>query len=77
MYSISVYIRHAVISKLNISRNKCKSIAIPVTGHGGLWSCEMSKIPHCLDNWHTDDGEVVSLTLCSPETFSGTHSVRG
>jgi hypothetical protein len=36
--------------------------AIPVTGHGDLWSCEVLRIPHCLDNWLSDGGEVVSLT---------------
>jgi hypothetical protein len=27
-----------------------KNTVIPVTGHGGLWGCEMSRIPRCLDN---------------------------
>jgi hypothetical protein len=26
------------------------------------WGCETSRIPHCLDKWLTDGGEVVSLT---------------
>jgi hypothetical protein len=29
---------------------KVKVKAIPVTGHGGLYSCEMSRIAHCLDS---------------------------
>jgi hypothetical protein len=38
---------------------KCK--AIPVTGRGGPQGCETSRLPHFLDNWLTDGGEVVSL----------------
>jgi hypothetical protein len=34
--------------------------AIPVTGRGGLYGCEMLRIPHCLDNRLTDGGKVVS-----------------
>jgi hypothetical protein len=33
---------------------------IPVTGLGGLWVCEMLRIPHCLDNRFTDAGKDVS-----------------
>jgi hypothetical protein len=36
--------------------------AIPLTGRGRLKCCEMSRIPHCLDNRFTDGGKVVSLT---------------
>jgi hypothetical protein len=36
------------------------SKAIPVTGRGGLWGCEMLRIPYCLDNRITDGGKVVS-----------------
>jgi hypothetical protein len=25
--------------------------AIPVTSHGGPYSCEMSRIPHVIDSW--------------------------
>jgi hypothetical protein len=39
-----------------------KGTAIPVTGRGGPQGCETSRLPHCLDNWLTDGGEVVSLT---------------
>jgi hypothetical protein len=35
--------------------------AIPVPGCGGLYGCETIMIPHCLDNWFTDGGEIVSL----------------
>jgi hypothetical protein len=41
---------------------------IPVTGRGGPYSCETSKLPHFLDNRITDDGEVVSLTRRAPFT---------
>jgi hypothetical protein len=36
--------------------------AIPVTCRGGLWCCQMLKIPHCLDSRLTDGGKVVSPT---------------
>jgi hypothetical protein len=49
--------------KLNLALTfLCKSKAIPVTGLGGLKGCEMLRIPHCLDNRLTDDGNVVSPT---------------
>jgi hypothetical protein len=35
---------------------------IPVTGRGGLYVCETSRLPHFLDNRLTDGGEVVSRT---------------
>jgi hypothetical protein len=31
-------------------------------GHGGLWGCEMLRIPHCVDSRLTHGGEVVRLT---------------
>jgi hypothetical protein len=34
---------------LNTKHKKVK-LSIPVTGRGGLWSCEMSRIPHCPDH---------------------------
>jgi hypothetical protein len=43
-------------------RKKKLSKAIPVTGRGGLQGCEMSRIPHCLDNQLTDGSKVVSPT---------------
>jgi hypothetical protein len=36
----------------------CK--ALPVTGLGGLWGCEILRIPHCPDSRLTDGGKVVS-----------------
>jgi hypothetical protein len=49
---------------------------IPVTGHGGPWGCEMSRLPHFLDTWLTDGGEVVSLMRqlpFTPRKILGTH----
>jgi hypothetical protein len=40
---------------------------MPVTGSEGLQGCEMSRLPHFLDNRLTDDGEV-SLTRRPPFT---------
>jgi hypothetical protein len=39
-----------------------ESKAIPVTGRGCLYHCEILRIALCLDSRVTDDGEVVSLT---------------
>jgi hypothetical protein len=56
----------------------CK--AIPVTGRGGLYGCEMLRIPHCIDSWLTDGGKFVSPThrpRCAPQkhyfSASGAH----
>jgi hypothetical protein len=35
--------------------------AIPVTGHGGPESCEMSRLPHFLGNWLTGGGRFLVL----------------
>jgi hypothetical protein len=45
-----------------------QSKAIPVTGRGGPWGCETSRLPHFLDNRPTDGGEDVSLTHRPPFT---------
>jgi hypothetical protein len=44
------------------SHKNMKSKAMHVASHGGPWDCEMLRIPHCLDNWLTDGGKVVSPT---------------
>jgi hypothetical protein len=41
--------------------------AILITGRWGLWSCEMLRIPHCLDNRLTVNCEI--LATCS-NTYS-------
>jgi hypothetical protein len=46
---------------------KCK--AIPVTGRGGPYGCEMPRLLHFLDNRLTDGGEVVSLRRRPPFTL--------
>jgi hypothetical protein len=43
-----------------------KGIAIPVTGRGGPWGCEMLRLPHFVNNRLTDGGKVVSLTRRTP-----------
>jgi hypothetical protein len=47
---------------------KNKSKATSVIGHGGPKGCEMSRLPHFLDNWLTDGGEVVGPT-CQEATI--------
>jgi hypothetical protein len=34
--------------------------AMHLTGRGGLWSCEMLRIPHCPDSQPIDGGKDVS-----------------
>jgi hypothetical protein len=38
-----------------------RHVTLPVTGRGGPWGCETSRLSHCLDNRLTDGGEVVCL----------------
>jgi hypothetical protein len=45
-----------------------KGKAIPVTGREGPEGCEMSRLPHFLDNRLTDGGEVVSPMRQPPFT---------
>jgi hypothetical protein len=55
---------------------KVKEKAIPATGRGGPYGCEMSRLPHFPDNQLTDCGEAVNLTHRPPFTpgkISGTH----
>jgi hypothetical protein len=51
------------IHALNLQSHPCRSRskAIPVTGRGGPQSCEVVRIPNCLDNRITEGGEVVGL----------------
>jgi hypothetical protein len=60
-------------------REVSKSEAIPVTGCGGLLRCDVSRIPHYLDNRFTFGGEVsdVAATLYPPGRFLVLISVRG
>jgi hypothetical protein len=65
-------------AKINIMIivKKKKAEPIPGAGHGGPEGCEMSRLPHILDNWVPDGGEVVSLTCQPPFTprkIPGTH----
>jgi hypothetical protein len=40
-----------------------KEQSYSLTSRGGLWGCEILRIPHFLENWLTDGDEAVSLTL--------------
>jgi hypothetical protein len=40
--------------------------SVRVTGRGCPYSCEASRMPHCLDHPLTDGGEIVSLTRRPP-----------
>jgi hypothetical protein len=53
-----------------------KGKAIAVTGRGGPYGCETSRLPHFLYNRLTDGGEVVSFTrrpTFTPRKIPGTH----
>jgi hypothetical protein len=41
---------------------------IPVTGRGGPYGCETSRLPHFLHSRFTDGGKVVRLTRRPPFT---------
>jgi hypothetical protein len=41
---------------------------IPITGRGGLWGCQILRIPHCLDSRLTDGDKFVRLTHQPPST---------
>jgi hypothetical protein len=57
---------------------KKKGNGIPVTGHGGPYGCEMSRLPHFLDSRLTDGGEIVSAGHpLPPGRFLVLISVRG
>jgi hypothetical protein len=45
-----------------------KGKAIPVTGRGGPWGCERSRLPHYVGNRPRDGGKVVSLARRPPFT---------
>jgi hypothetical protein len=53
---------------MRVTRMKEKGKAIPVTGRGGPYGCETSRLPHILDSRLTDGGEDVSLTSRPPFT---------
>jgi hypothetical protein len=67
--------------KGNFTIVKGKGKAIPVTGRGGPYGSETSRLPHFLDNRLTDNSETVSLTSRPPFTPPGRFlvviSVRG
>jgi hypothetical protein len=67
--------RHLLGMGLARPRSRCghcregkKGKAILVTGRGGPYGCETSRLPHFLDNRVTDGGEVISLTPRPPFT---------
>jgi hypothetical protein len=47
---------------------------IPVTGPGGPYGFETSRLPHCLDNRLTDGGEVVSIKRLPAVLYLHEHS---
>jgi hypothetical protein len=63
-HQVHVYIAKDIPLHIKIARTYhrlLKSKDIPVTGHGGLYGCEMLKIPPCLGDQLTDGSKVVDL----------------
>jgi hypothetical protein len=56
----------ALITSQIASFTNCKRKAIPVTGRGGPYGCETSRLPHFIDNRFADVGEIASLTRRMP-----------
>jgi hypothetical protein len=56
-----------ILSELNY-KNVKKGKSIPVTGYRVPQGCETSRLPHFLDNWLTDNSEVISLMRQPPFT---------
>jgi hypothetical protein len=61
-------IRNVSKKEINLPPIALSYKAIPVTGRGGPWGYETSRIPHFLDSRHTYGGEVVSFTCWQPFT---------
>jgi hypothetical protein len=55
-------VKTIVDGETQTAKVKKKSKALPVTGRGDIWGCEMLRIPQCLESRLTDCGEVFSLT---------------
>jgi hypothetical protein len=65
-------------AKKRNQKKKKKSKDISVTGRGGLWDCEVLRIPHCLDNRLTVNCEILatcSSTYTPVRTSQEAHSV--
>jgi hypothetical protein len=66
--AIQLVRKQLLIIKINITAYKYsvmlnkESKAIPARGLGGPQGCEVSRLPHFIDNRPKDGGEVVSLT---------------
>jgi hypothetical protein len=61
----NISLKEMEISSLNVARSTYEQgnvKAILVIGGGGPQVCETSRLPHLLDSWLIDGGEVVSLT---------------
>jgi hypothetical protein len=67
--------------KVQYIRAYGKGKTMPVTGRGGPYGCETSRLPHFLDNRLIDSGKVVSLTrrpaALYPRRMLVVNSVRG
>jgi hypothetical protein len=48
-------------SDFSATDSKNNNNNIPVTEYGGPYGCEMSRLPHFLDNRLTDGGEAVGV----------------
>jgi hypothetical protein len=60
--TLKEYTAHKATQPTTHMNTTQKGNVILVTGRGGLYGCEMLRIPHCLDSRPTDGGKVVSPT---------------
>jgi hypothetical protein len=73
--SISFSLKKIIIRCIvgNIKKERRKSKTIPITGRGGPYCCEMSRILYFVDIRLTDRGEIISITrrpsFTTQETF--------
>jgi hypothetical protein len=57
-----------IVREYSIMNKVKKGKTVSVTDRGGPYGCEMSRLPHFLDNSFTNGGQVVSLTRRPPFT---------
>jgi hypothetical protein len=53
----------------DVTYNESLKKAIPITGRGGVYGCEMLRIPHCLDNRLYGCQAYAPAAVYSPETL--------
>jgi hypothetical protein len=71
----NVHISFRAVSVMSSTQHSSVERETYVTGCGGPQDCQMSRLPHFLDNWLTDRGDI-SIMCCLPfypRKIVGTH----